>query len=478
MAHVSHPTSTSTSRPPFYRDSRNIGIFIQIIFLLVVAATGGWLVNNMLTNSSGGAAAVLGFDFLGQTAGFEISEGPAFTREESFGRAFMVGVANTARVGITGIVLATLLGLLAGIARLSNNWLLNKIATVYVEVIRSTPLLVQLFFWYFAVILQLPEQENALTIAQVGMISNRGVFLTWPFITEAGQAYIWWLLAAALAALGSGWWRRRQLAAQGKIGSGIVSALAAFALIAMTGYFVTAVTGSLPDQLSYELRRGDRGILFADIDGDGAFTQDVDRPMRFVPVDLLDGDGKVLASTVTTEEGEFRFFEPPEGGTTIQWQTPGVLFLSTPEIQGPAVRGGLTMSAEFVGLLLGLVIYTGAFIAEIVRAGINAVSKGQWEASRALGLSTRHILIMIILPQALRIIIPPLTSQYLNLVKNSSLAIAVGYPDLFNVSLTILNQSGAEVQMFLIIMGTYLTFSLITSSFMNWYNRRVALVER
>ena len=154
MAHVSHPTSTT--RPPFYRDSRNIGIFIQIIFLLVVAATGGWLINNMLTNSSGGAAAVLGFDFLGQTAGFEISEGPAFTREESFGRAFMVGVANTARVGITGIVLATLLGLLAGIARLSNNWLLNKIATVYVEVIRSTPLLVQLFFWYFAVLRNLP----------------------------------------------------------------------------------------------------------------------------------------------------------------------------------------------------------------------------------------------------------------------------------------------------------------------------------
>ncbi len=200
--------------------------------------------------------------------------------------------------------------------------------------------------------------------------------------------------------------------------------------------------------------------------------------MRFVPVDLLDGDGKVLASTVTTGEGEFRFFEPPVGGTTIQWQTPGVLYLSTPEIQGPAVRGGLTMSPEFVGLLLGLVIYTGAFIAEVVRAGINAVNKGQWEASRALGLSTRHILIMIILPQALRIIIPPLTSQYLNLVKNSSLAIAVGYPDLFNVSLTILNQSGAEVQMFLIIMGTYLTFSLITSTFMNWYNRRVALVER
>ncbi|MEZ4831725.1 MAG: ABC transporter permease subunit [Caldilineaceae bacterium] len=214
-----------------------------------------------------------------------------------------------------------------------------------------------------------------------------------------------------------------------------------------------------------------------DTNADADFTDGVDRLLAYVPVTLLDAGGAELGSTITDGDGEFRFFELPEG-IALRWETPAPLVMSRPQIQGFNFRGGLSLSPEFFALLLGLVVYTGAFIAEIVRAGINAVAKGQWEASRALGLTAGQTLRMIVLPQALRVIIPPMTSQYLNLTKNSSLAIAVGYPDLFNVSRTMFNQSGAAIQVFIMIMSTYLTISLLTSLFMNWYNKRVALVER
>ena len=218
--------------------------------------------------------------------------------------------------------------------------------------------------------------------------------------------------------------------------------------------------------------------IFADIDGNGAFDLGIDRPLAYVPITLYAGDNQVVATGLTDGDGAFRFTDLPAEATRIEWTTPAPLVISEPMRQGFNFNGGISLTPEFAALLLALVAYTGAFIAEIVRAGINAVNKGQWEASRALGLNTGATLRMVVLPQALRVIIPPLTSQYLNLVKNSSLAIAVGYPDLFNVSRTIVNQTGAEVQGILLVMATYLTFSLITSLFMNWYNKRVSLVER
>jgi general L-amino acid transport system permease protein len=200
--------------------------------------------------------------------------------------------------------------------------------------------------------------------------------------------------------------------------------------------------------------------------------------MRYIPVTLLDEGGNEIATVTTDGNGEYRFLDLETEGVSLIWDTPQPLYYSQPTLVGFNFRGGMTLSPEFFALLLGLVIYTAAFIAEIVRAGINAVPKGQWEASRALGLTANQTLRMIVLPQALRVIIPPMTSQYLNLTKNSSLAIAVGYPDLFNISRTIFNQSGAAVQVFMMIMATYLSISLLTSLFMNWYNQRVALVER
>jgi len=477
MATSTHPNA----RPPFYRDTQVIAILMQAFFLILVVAAGWFLYTNMTTNlaainnASGGR---LSWSFLGQTAGFEISEGPAFRPEQSYWRAYMVGLANTLRVSVAGVILATLLGVSTGIARVSNNWLLSKIALTYVEVIRSTPLLVQLLFWYFGVIATLPAVKEAAEWPGLAFLSNRGIFITWPFLTESGAPWFWWLVGGAVAGAVVAWLRRRHLVHQGLPGGGLILGVATFFLVAIVGFFVAFSAARLPDTIAYELKRGDRGTLFADADGDGKYKPEIDRALPYVPITLLDAGGQPLATETTDGDGAFRFFEAPAGGTSLTWTTPPPVFLSEPERQGFNFRGGLSLTPEFVALLLGLVVYTGAFIAEIVRAGINAVPKGQWEASRAVGLGTADTLRIIVLPQALRVIIPPLTSQYLNLVKNSSLAIAIGYPDLFYVGRVIVNQSGAEVQMILVVMATYLSFSLITSLFMNWYNRRVMIIER
>ena len=234
----------------------------------------------------------------------------------------------------------------------------------------------------------------------------------------------------------------------------------------------------MPENVAYELRRGDRGTLYVDANGNQQYDAGVDGTLAYVPITLLDADGQPIAEETTDENGDFRFFDLPAEGKSLAWTTPPPVFVSEPQHQGFNFRGGLSLTPEYAALLLGLVMYTGAFIAEIVRAGLNAVPKGQWEASRAVGLPAGKTLRLIVLPQALRVIIPPLTSQYLNLIKNSSLAIAIGYPDMFYVTRIIVNQSGAEVQMILVVMATYLSISLLVSALMNWYNKRMAIVER
>lgn len=467
-------TALAPQAIPFYRNERVLAIVAQIIFVLVLLALGAFLYNNV-TQGLRTAGRTFSWNFLGQTAGFEIAEGPTFLSSDSYRRAFAVGAINTLRVALVGIVLAMSLGLFIGIARLSNNWLLRQLAAVYVEIIRNTPLLVQLFFWYFGVILLLPDIKNHLVLPGLAIISNRGIELTWPFITSTGADLGWWLGGGLLVALGVGWLQRQ---AQGKLGGG-GAGLLALLVVLLLGYGVTTATGKLPEKISYELRRGDRGQLYVDVNGNAAFDNEVDTPLRYVPVTLLTEDGRELGVTRTDGEGAFLFFGlGEEQGQRITWAAPPPVVLDRPQMQGFNVRGGLSITPEYTGLLLGLVVYTAAFIAEIVRAGINSVSKGQWEAGRALGLTTGAILRMIVLPQALRVAIPPMTSQFLNLTKNSSLALAVGYPDLFSVSQTILNQSGAELQVFLMLMATYLCFSLVTSAFTNWYNRRMSLKER
>lgn len=474
---------TSQESTPFYRDDRVTAILAQIIFAIALVALGWFLYRNVSANLAANGR-TFSWNFLNQTAGFEIAEGPAFSSSDSYRKAFFVGAANTLSVAGIGIVLAFIIGLLVGIARLGNNWLLRGLATIYVEIIRNTPLLVQLFFWYFGVILALPDIKDRILVPglfgeNLAIISNRGMQLAWPFVTAAGGAINWWLLGALLVGLLVAWLERRRLRSLGKLGTGFVRGAIAFVVVALLGYLVTNATGTLPANISYDLRRGDRGTLYVDVNGNQKFDSGTDNALRYVPVTLLAADGKALATTLSDKNGAFQFFDLGESkGSTITWEKPGAIDYDSPVMQGFNVRGGLPIKPEYAGLLLGLVIYTAAFISEIVRAGINAVPKGQWEASRALGLSFGETLRMVILPQALRVAIPPLTSQFLNLTKNSSLALAVGYPDLFSVSQTITNQSGAELQVIVLLMGTYLFFSLCTSTFTNWYNRRVSLKER
>jgi general L-amino acid transport system permease protein len=336
-----------------------------------------------------------GFAFLSREAGFEIGETTfiAFSAADSYLRAFCVGLANTFRVALIGVALATVLGTLIGLARLSANWLVAKLAAAYVEVMRNVPLLVQLFFWYAIISENLPGPREALSPLPGVFLSNRGIAVP---VAEAHDVHAWLLAALLLGiagALGVGAWARRRQAATG----------AQFA----SGWA---------------------------------------------------GFGLVLGLPLAV----FLAF-----GAPLQWNRPA--------LSGFNFVGGAVLSPEFAALLAGLIIYTAAFIAEIVRAGVLAVDKGQFEAADSLGLPRRRAMRLVILPQALRVIVPPLTSQYLNLTKNSSLAVAIGYPDLVSIANTTMNQTGQAVEGIAIIMAVYLTISLSISAFMNWYNQRIAL---
>jgi len=380
----------------FWRDERVIQVAAQILFLALVIWVGSAALRNMLTSLQQ-QGLVLGFDFLNSGAGFDISDAPIpYSSTDTFARALQVGLLNTILVSVLGIVLSTLLGIVVGVARLSSNWLVNRMAWVFVEVMRNVPLLVLLVFIYTAFFLKLPRARQAVSLGPI-YLSNRGVAIPWGEPTDTWSLYvsvlIGALIAGAVVGLAMRWWQNRS----GRPRPQVVPSLLTMTLIALIGWF------ALP--------------------------------------------------------------QPP-------------LALSLPEIAGFNFRGGQVLSPEFMALLIGLVIYTAAFIGEVVRAGIQAVPKGQVEAARALGLNPARTLRLVVFPQALRVIIPPVTNQYLNLTKNSTLAVAIGYPDLFAISGTIINQTGRAVEMIAVVMAVYLTLSLMTSLVMNWYNRRVRLVER
>lgn len=370
-----------------WRDVRVIRIAAQVIVVGVVGLLAAFLLRNLLTAMDDRGLG-FGFGFLDSTAGFEISETPIpYAATDTYGDAFVVGLLNTLFVSAVGIGLATLLGLVVGVARLSRNFLVNRVAAAYVEVMRNTPLLVQLFFLY-AFLLQLPGVRDSVTLPGGVFLNQRGLSLPAPvFSPTIGP----WLASIAL---------------------GIALAIAARRVLPR-GY----------------------------------------RSLGLLAILIVPGIAWVVLG------------QAPIG-------------VDVPVLQRFNFTGGMTLSSGFTALLTGLVLYTAAFIGEVVRGGILAVRRGQVEAARALGLSEGHILRLVVFPQALRVIVPPLTSQYLNLAKNSSLAIAIGYPDLFSVSQTMANQTGQPVSVIVMVMGTYLSISLVTSLFMNLYNRRVQVLER
>lgn len=339
-----------------------------------------------------------GFGFLDNTAGFAVNQSLIpYDESDTYGRVFLVGLLNTLLVAGIGVVLATILGFCVGIARLSRNWLLARLAGGYVELIRNLPLLFQILFWYLAVLGSLPGPRQSISLFGEIFLNNRGVILPAPVAGKGAGAVLLVFASSIIAIIALNLWARR-----------------------------------------LQMRTGRRvPLLWSSV------------ALAVMPL---------LLALIAT-------------GFPIG--------LTRPELHGFNFVGGVRLLPEFVALVLALTIYTAAFIAEVVRAGLLAVPRGQSEAASALGLRRGLALRLIIVPQALRVIVPPLTNQYLNLTKNSSLAVAVGYPDLFAVFAgTTLHQTGQAIEIIAITMAVYLAISLVTSAFMNWYNAHIRIAER
>jgi general L-amino acid transport system permease protein len=372
-------------------------VLYQLALVAALAYLAWWVVDNVIENLRRQNIAS-GFEFLGRTSGFDIAQSLIeYSNTSTYGRAFWVGLLNTVLVAVLGIVAATAIGFVVGVARLSSNWLVARLASAYVEILRNIPLLLQLFFWYFAVLKGLPGPRQSYVLPGGAYLNVRGLYLPAPVAEPGFAAVATGLALGVVVALALRWWARRRQALTGQPFPVLWPALAAIVGLPLAAFFAA---GS---------------------------------PLGF----------------------EF------------------------PELRGFNVQGGIPVIPELIALLLGLSFYTASFIAEIVRAGILGVPQGQTEAAQAVGLSKGQTLRLVVIPQAFRIIIPPLTSQYLNLTKNSSLAVAIGYPDFVGVFAgTVLNQTAQAVEVILMTMGVYLALSLVTSLFMNWFNRRMALVER
>ena len=387
----------ATPRVAFYNDPVIRGIFFQAVVAILLVSFIVWIIGNTAANLAS-QNKTTGFDFLWKTAGFDISFSLfPWTRASFYWEAFLVGITNTLLVAFIGILFATMLGFTIGIARLSSNFIIRTLATIYVETIRNIPLLLQLFFWYFAVLKAMPAVRESILLPFDSFINQRGIFVPRP-MPDDQFAFVWIAIVVAIAAvIGMRHWALRRLEATGQRFPVFLTSVALLVVIIAGTYIVTGANVA---------------------------------------------------------------FEPPV-------------------LERFNFKGGVQLPPELLALVFGLTIYTASFIAETVRGGIQAVNKGQTEAAQSLGLKEGDRLRLVIVPQAMRVIIPPLTSQYLNLTKNSSLGAAIGYPELVNVFAgTSLNQTGRAIECIALTMLVYLILSLLTSGIMNWYNARVALVER
>ncbi len=529
------PTSPESQSVPFWRDVRVLGVLGQIGFIILVILVARTLGSNFADNigklgeaqficRDGTYSIRCAYDFMGSEAGFNISETILdYDVTDSYWYAVYLGILNTVKVAVLGVIFATILGTVVGIARLSDNWLISNIVRWYIELIRNTPLLIQLVFLYFSVILTLPAVAEA--IQPLGLpifLTQRGLsvptfefttsFSTWLAFVVLGiiQFQVLWILLG----------RREDVTGQSS--NRIAWGLTSFIIVIGLGWFVSIGASDNQGLLATRASRirdigdvenlmlnrtglnhlDDLSSLSEEELGAAALTICVLRdspseanlaaqlrrigvPFSFSRSDradqaterYADGSCEIFAAPKSVLAAERATLENPDGHLIVPIQERPVV-VSVPAREGLNIAGGAKLSPEFTALLVGLIIYTAAFIAEIVRAGIQSVSKGQSEAARALGLKEGQRLQLIVLPQALRVIIPPLTNQYLNLTKNSSLAIAIAFPDLYSVAFTTINQSGRAVQLIIVVMLTYLSFSLATSVLLNWYNERIKLVER
>ncbi|MGM7682341.1 amino acid ABC transporter permease [Cytobacillus sp. Hm23] len=380
---------------PFWRDKRVIPILLQLSFAVVVILFGAYFAINAI-NGLEKIGIAFGFSFLSQTAGFGISDSIIeYASTDTYGRALLVGIVNTLKVAFFGIIFATIIGIVAGISRLSSNWLVNKSSSIYIEVFRNTPLLVQIFIWYFAVLLQLPKIQEVESNALI--FTNRGVAIPW--FTQTSGTLLWTILLLLGIILSIIMWRV---------------------------------------QLKRQIDLGKRTYPF----------------IWSAAVIII----SMVAAFIVTQQAPFH--------------------LSTPSIEGKGFTGGYVLRPEFLALLMALSVYTSTYIAEVVRAGILGVKQGQKEAANALGLKPSTTMRLVVFPQAIRIIIPPVTSQYLNLIKNSSLGVAIGFQELVSVGKTTLGQNGRAIEVVLIWIAVYLLINLFTALLMNIFNKKVQIVER
>lgn len=386
----------SNSKTYFWNDEKTRAILYQIITAAFVAFLGYYLISNVQTNMEKQSIAS-GFGFVQKEAAFEIGESLIeYSAADTYGRALLVGVLNTLKVSLIGMILTTILGTIIGICTLSSNWLISKLGFLYVEIFQNVPVLLQLFFFYALFYEAFPGPRQALKPITGVYITNRGVDFAVPAANPT-WAYMGVALIAAVVLI----WLVRRWAVK---------------------------------------RQEKSGQQF---------------PMFWVGLGIL--VGLPLITWVI-------------GGAPTE--------MDVPVLKGFNFQGGRNISPEFSALLIGLVLYTASFIAQIVRAGIQSISHGQTEAAMSIGLKPGLVLKLVIFPQALRVIVPPLTSQLLNLTKNSSLAVAIGYPDFVQVAGTTINQTGQAVEGVALMMLVYLTFSLLTSAYMNWYNKKIKIVER
>jgi general L-amino acid transport system permease protein len=384
-------------KPPFWRDRAKRALIFQVLLVAAVAAFLIYIIGNTQANLEA-RGITTGFGFLNNTAGFGIGQTLIeYSSQSTYGRTFVIGLLNTLLVGGLGVLAASIIGFIVGIARLSPNWLIAKLANAYIETFRNIPLLLQIFFWYFAVLRALPSARESMAFGEAIFLNVRGLYLPQPLFESGFGLIPATFVVAIIASIALVIWNKRRHEATGKR--------------LPAGWMSLVIIFGLP---------------------------------------LL-----VLVGT----------------GVPVTWEMP--------VLRGFNFGGGITIIPEFLALWLALSIYTASFIAEIVRSGIQAIPHGQTEAAQALSLPRKLVLRLVVIPQAMRVIIPPLTSQYLNLIKNSSLATAIGYPDLVSVFAgTTLNQTGQAIEVIAMTMAVYLIISLLVSMFMNWFNARVALVER
>ena len=379
---------------PLWRDDRVLKLVFQVLIIALVVGLYGLLFYNLNFNLQR-TGLQFSFDFLNNSAGFSIGETPIdYSPQDQYTKALWIGLLNTLRVILVGFVMTTLVGILVGVASFSENWLVRQLSVVYVEIIRNTPLLLQLIFWYFVVFLSLPRPREPLELPGPIFMSKAGMAIPWPPMTGTFWLGIGVIGAGAIVAYFLWTWRTKLMVEQGASGQPQLVGLIA---IAVAGLAI---------------------LIFG-----------------------------------------------------LGWEGPQ-------QLESGQIKGGLKLSVEYASVFFGLVIYTAAFIAEIVRGGIQAVSSGQWEAARSLGLQPGLVMRLVVFPQALQVIIPPLNSQYMNLAKNSSLALVIGYPDMVSVAYTTLNQTGRPLEVFIILMSTYLLINIVISIVMNQVNRLVQVRER